>query len=438
MPGKLAQLKPACTSPAAPANTTPAPDWCGRYREVRQASVALAEDLTPEDCALQSMPDASPIKWHLAHTSWFFETFVLEQTQPGYRHFHPQYRVLFNSYYVAVGERHPRPERGLISRPSLDDIQRYRVHVDLAMQRVLQKTASLDPALLGLITLGLHHEQQHQELMLTDLKHLLSRNPLKPAYRPLHPTVGHAATALSWIHYPAREHHIGVNAAPGEFIFDNESPRHRVFNEGYALASRLVTNGEYLAFIADGGYTRAELWLSEGWDVAQAQRWQAPLYWEKPGADWQHFTLAGMQDIDPAAPVYHVSYFEADAYARRAQARLPSEAEWEAAAAHCPLDGNFAEYNNLRALAATPGAHHTPQQLYGDVWEWTQSAYAPYPGYRAAPGAVGEYNGKFMVNQYVLRGGSFATPRSHIRASYRNFFPAAARWRFSGIRLARP
>lgn len=442
MSAKLTQLNPSRKTPALPANAHPASDWGSRYRAVRMASVALAAGLTPEDCALQSMPDASPIKWHLAHTSWFFETFVLEQAQPGYRHFHPQYRVLFNSYYVAVGARHPRPERGLISRPSLDDIQRYRTHVDQAMLQLLLDPGALSAPLLDLITLGLHHEQQHQELMLTDLKHLLSRNPLKPAYRPLHTGVrAGAAAALTWIDYPAGEHHIGTDLAPGEFIFDNESPRHRVFNERYALASRLVTNGDYSAFMSDGGYARPELWLSEGWDLAQAQRWQAPLYWEKRGDGWQHFTLTGLQAIDPTEPVYHVSYFEADAYARWAQARLPSEAEWEAAAAHCPSDGNFVENNNLRPLrapAAPARTPHAPQQLFGDVWEWTQSAYAPYPGYRAAPGAVGEYNGKFMVNQYVLRGGSFATPRSHIRASYRNFFPAAARWQFSGIRLARP
>jgi ergothioneine biosynthesis protein EgtB len=408
----------------------------GRYTLVRQASMALITGLSAEDCALQSMPDASPIKWHLAHTSWFFETFVLEQAISGYQHFHPQFRVLFNSYYVGVGERHPRAERGVLSRPSLDEILQYREHVDIGMQQVIRDGDALPASLRTLIELGLNHEQQHQELMLTDLKHLLSRNPLKPAYGDAQRMRGDLPiAALQWINCAGGLHEIGHDGR--EFAFDNELPKHCVFLERYALGSRLITNGDYRAFIEDGGYARSELWLSEGWDTMQAQHWQAPLYWEEREGQWQAFTLFGMEEPDPTAPVCHVSYFEADAYARWAGARLPSEAEWENAALRVATDGNFVEDGALRPLPARGGTGAAPQQMFGDVWEWTHSAYAPYPGYRAAPGAVGEYNGKFMVNQYVLRGGSFATPRSHIRASYRNFFPAAARWQFSGIRLAR-
>jgi ergothioneine biosynthesis protein EgtB len=347
--------------------------------------------------------------------------------------------VLFNSYYVGVGERHPRPERGLLSRPSLDEILRYREHVDGYMQRVMLERELLPPDLRGLIELGLHHEQQHQELMLTDLKHLLSRNPLKPAYRNAKVKSGTGAVeyaaSLQWIHCPGGLNSIGHDGAG--FAFDNEQPRHRVFVEGHALASRLVTNGEYLAFIGDGGYTRHDLWLSEGWDAMQAQRWQAPLYWEKCESEWQIYSLFGMAAPDLSAPVCHVSYFEADAYARWAGARLPFEAEWEIAASQANVKGNFLDDGALQPLPAATEHSPLPQQLFGDVWEWTHSAYGPYPGYRTAPGAVGEYNGKFMANQYVLRGGSFATPHSHIRASYRNFFPAVSRWQFSGIRLAR-
>ncbi len=407
-----------------------------RYTRVRQASVALSAGLSAEDCALQSMPDASPIKWHLAHTSWFFETFILEQAISGYRHFRPEYRVLFNSYYVGVGERHPRAERGLLSRPAREEILQYREHVDRGMQCVMSRADALPRKLRDLIELGLNHEQQHQELMLTDLKHLLSRNPLKPAYRnAMGESVAESAASLRWIDCPGGLHSAGHDGAG--FAFDNEQPRHRVFIERHALASRLVTNGEYLAFIGDGGYARHDLWLSEGWDVMQAHRWQAPLYWERCEGEWQAFSLFGMAALDPAAPVCHVSYFEADAYARWAGARLPFETEWEVAASPLNVEGNFAEEGAMQPLPDAAEYSLLPRQLFGDVWEWTHSAYAPYPGYRAAPGAVGEYNGKFMSNQYVLRGGSFATPRAHIRASYRNFFPSGARWQFSGIRLAR-
>jgi ergothioneine biosynthesis protein EgtB len=401
-----------------------------RYERTRAATLALAAGLSAEDCALQSMPDASPVKWHLAHTSWFFETFVLEPRVPGYRVFDPRFRVLFNSYYVQVGERHPRPERGLLSRPGLDQILAYRAHVDAALVRWLQTAAAADA--LELVELGVHHEQQHQELILTDLKHLLSHNPLRPAYRAQAAAARVAAQPLSWLGFPSGLREIG-HAGEG-FCFDNERPRHRVYLNAFELASRAVTNGEYLAFMQDGGYARPQLWLSDGWDARGAQQWNAPAYWERDAGGWQLFTLQGMRPLDPAEPVAHLSYYEADAYARWADARLPTEAEWETAAAGSAVRGNFVESG---ALHPQPAAGGGLLQLYGDVWEWTASAYLGYPGYRPAAGAVGEYNGKFMVNQFVLRGGSCATPGSHVRASYRNFFPPAARWQFSGLRLAR-
>jgi ergothioneine biosynthesis protein EgtB len=407
-----------------------------RFREVRDATMALSNGLSAEDCALQSMPDASPVKWHLAHTSWFFETFVLERAIHDYRPFHPQYRVLFNSYYVSVGERHPRPERGLLSRPGLEDVFRYREHVDHWMQSVLHDPEALPQSVRDLIELGLHHEQQHQELLVTDVKHLFSCNPLKPAFRKS--TRGHGSGVTEqagWVPFPGGLTYMGHEG--DGFAFDNEMPRHRVFLEKYELAHRPVTNQDYAAFMEDGGYQRPEFWLSEGWDISNARGWQAPLYWEKGNGGWQTFTLAGLESLEWEAPVCHVSFFEADAYARWAGARLPSEAEWEAAAVQVAVEGNFAEKGALRPLPVLAGTSPLPRQLFGDVWEWTSSSYTPYPGYRAPWGAVGEYNGKFMVNQYVLRGGSYASPQSHIRATYRNFFPAAVRWQFTGIRLAR-
>ena len=405
-----------------------------QFEAVRQQSERLTLPLSAEDCALQSMPDASPVKWHLAHTTWFFETFILEPSQPGYHAFHPQFRVLFNSYYVAVGARHPRPERGLLSRPPFDEVLAYRRHVDRHMAELLA-AASLSPSLRGLVELGIHHEQQHQELILTDVKHLLSRNPLKPAYCDPPPVAATRVEPLAWIVQPDGIRQIGHGG--GGFCFDNEEPRHRVFLDAFEIATRPVTNGEYLEFIADGGYDKPALWLAEGWDVRTAQCWSAPLYWERDGDNWRTFTLHGMQPLAQNEPVCHVSFFEADAYARWAGARLPTEAEWETFAAGIPLEGNFVEGGRVHPATCTPGDEAHAAQVYGDVWEWTRSAYEPYPGYRVAAGAVGEYNGKFMANQYVLRGGSCATPSSHIRASYRNFFPAAARWQFSGIRLAR-
>ena len=402
-----------------------------RYRTIRQTSAALAAPLSAEDCALQSMPDASPVKWHLAHTTWFFETFVLEG-RPRYRPFDPAYRVLFNSYYNAIGKRHPRPERGLLSRPSLEEVLAYRRHVDDAMSKLLE-SAAFDPSLLEL---GLQHEQQHQELILTDLKHLLSRNPLKPAYQRQWPLTPIRARKPHWIAFAGGLHDIG-HAGTG-FAFDNEMPRHRVWLEPFEIASHPVTHGDFIRFIEDGGYRRPQLWLSAGWDLVVARGWQAPLYWVQRDGGWHTFTLHGEVAVDPNTPICHVSLFEADAYARWADARLPTEAEWEVAAREAPARGNFMESAALHPLASRedPPAGRL-SQAFGDVWEWTRSEYAPYPGFRTAAGAVGEYNGKFMANQYVLRGGSCATPREHIRPSYRNFFPAEARWQFSGVRLAR-
>jgi ergothioneine biosynthesis protein EgtB len=406
-----------------------------RLAEVRAATEDLAHGLSPEDCAIQSMPDASPVKWHLAHTTWFFETFVLERGLRGYRPFDPAFRVLFNSYYNAVGEKRPRPERGLLSRPGLDQVLAYRRHVDEALGRLLAG-AALAPEFAGLIELGIHHEQQHEELILTDLKHLLSRNPLRPAYQRPWPLTPVAQRKRGWIDFAAGVADIG-HAGPG-FCFDNETPRHRVWLDAFRIATHPVTHGDFIEFVEDGGYRRPELWLSAGWDAVQARGWQAPAYWEHRDGGWQTFTLHGMAPVDPNTPVCHVSFYEAEAFARWANERLPTEAEWEVAARAAPVDGNFLESRALHPLALREApAGGAPAQVFGDVWEWTRSDYGPYPGYRAPEGAVGEYNGKFMSGQYVLRGGSCATPASHIRATYRNFFPADARWQFSGLRLAR-
>jgi len=406
-----------------------------RYLGVRRATGALAEPLSAEDCVIQSMPDASPTKWHLGHTTWFFETFILEPSLPGYRPFHPAFRVLFNSYYNAVGRKHPRPERGMLSRPALDDVLDYRAHVDEALAALLAD-GGLDADRLALVELGIQHEQQHQELILTDVKHLLSLNPLRPVYSKSWPLTSVHATRPAWIPVMGGVHAIGHDGAG--FAFDNEAPRHRAWLEDFEIASQLVTHHEYLAFMEDGGYRRPELWLSAGWECVAARGWEAPLYWQRADDGWHTFTLHGMAPVEPNTPVCHLSLFEADAYARWAGARLPTEIEWEVAAANVPREGNFLESGMLHPLALRePPAASSLAQAFGDVWEWTRSDYAPYPGFRAAPGAVGEYNGKFMANQYVLRGGSCVTPASHIRATYRNFFPADARWQFSGLRLAR-
>jgi ergothioneine biosynthesis protein EgtB len=374
------------------------------------------------------------VKWHLAHTSWFFETFLLESVS-GYRPLDPVYRALFNSYYHSVGEPYARPERGVLTRPGLAEVRAYRRHVDEACLSLLERGA-LSPAQCTRVELGLHHEQQHQELILTDLKHLFAKNPLDPVYRVQRREDSRRVTPrLAWHTYPTGLREIG-HAGAG-FAFDNEGPRHRVFVHGFDLASRLVTNGEYLAFVQDRGYERPELWLSDGWAAVCANAWRAPLYWRERDGALQQFTLAGLRDLAPDEPVTHLSAYEADAYARWVGARLPTEAEWEVVAAEAKIAGNFVESGRLHPAAAAGAPAAGPLQLFGDVWEWTSSAYVPYPGYRPPAGALGEYNGKFMANQIVLRGGSCATPISHIRASYRNFFHPDARWQFSGIRLAR-
>jgi ergothioneine biosynthesis protein EgtB len=406
-----------------------------KYLAIRQVTCALAAPLSAEDCAIQSMPDASPVKWHLAHTAWFFETFVLGPHQAGYTPFEPLYRVLFNSYYNAVGDRHPRPERGMLSRPPLEEVLAYRDHVDAAMLELLGR-GSAPEAVESLIELGLQHEQQHQELILTDVKHLFSRNPLKPAYQKQRLLSPVQPPKRGWISFGAGIYEIG-HAGAG-FCFDNETPRHRVWLNAFQIASHPVTQGEFIEFIEEGGYRRPELWLAAGWDAVTVRGWQAPLYWERRDGHWWAFTLHGLVPVDPLAPVCHVSFYEADAFARWAKARLPTEAEWEVAARGAALAGNFLESGVLHPLPPREvAADGTLAQAFGDVWEWTRSDYGPYPGFRPAAGAVGEYNGKFMSGQYVLRGGSCATPSSHIRVSYRNFFPPDARWQFSGLRLAR-
>lgn len=421
------------------------------YTKVREDTMRLANGLSEEDCVVQSMPDASPVKWHLAHTTWFFETFLLERFEPAFAPFNPAFRVLFNSYYNGIGEKHPRSERGLLTRPPLEEVRAFRRHVDGRMLALLSST-DLTPALASLVELGLHHEQQHQELILTDLKHLLSCNPLKPAYHKPWPLAQVAARQHAWMDIDGGLVSIGQDVADPDagFAFDNEGPRHSEFLRPYALAAYPVSHGDFMEFVDDGAYRQPQYWLSLGWDTVQARGWQAPGYWEKRDGRWHTFTLHGMAEIDAHTPVCHVSYFEADAFARWAaqtypqrwgDARLPTEAEWEHAAVlrqADPLRGNFVESGALHPMPArTVSAAGALHQMFGDIWEWTQSSYAPYPGFRAAPGAVGEYNGKFMCNQYVLRGGSCATPVAHIRATYRNFFQPEARWQFSGLRLAK-
>ncbi len=406
-----------------------------KFERVRRTTETLCEPLEPEDCQVQSMPDVSPTKWHVAHTTWFFETLILEK-EPRYRVFDPNFRVLFNSYYNTVGAQHPRPERGLLSRPTLDQVRGYRHWVDRQMTTLVLTCSVRDlEALAPLVELGLNHEQQHQELMLMDVKHVFWSNPLRPTYRRADPREATRAPELRWIVFPEGLPWIGHGG--NTFAYDNETPRHRAFVGAFRLASRLVTNREYLDFIADGGYTRPELWLADGWKAVTAERWEAPLYWETRGGQRWHMTLHGMQPLDLDAPVCHVSYYEADAFARWAGARLPSEEEWETAAADTAIAGNFAESGALEPLAVhAPSGSDALLQLYGDVWEWTRSPYVAYPGYRQPAGPVGEYNAKFMCNQLVLRGGACVTPQDHIRLTYRNFFAAANRWQFAGIRLA--
>lgn len=397
------------------------------YRTVRSASVTLADPLSPEDQCIQSMPDASPTKWHLAHTTWFFETVLLQPHASGYRCFNPRFQYLFNSYYEALGPRHPRPQRGLLTRPSVQEVHAYRAHVDAGVERLLDGIAEAAWAEVEpLLTLGLHHEQQHQELLVTDILHALSCNPLLPAYRPAAAPALRLATvvpAMQWRAQPGG--HVEIGHGGAGFAFDNETPRHRALLRPFAIADRLVNCGDYAQFIADGGYRRPELWLSDGWAAVQSQGWRAPPYWLAPddprlglqggaAAGWQLFGLNGVRPLDHEAPVSQLSFYEAAAYAEWAGARLPTEFEWEAA---CADEGMT--------------------EMTGHVWQWTRSSYDPYPGFRPMPGVAAEYNGKFMVGQLVLRGGSVATPEGHSRPSYRNFFPPAARWQFSGLRLAK-
>lgn len=417
--------------------------YAARYNEIRQQSESLAAHLSAEDQQVQSMPDASPTKWHLAHTTWFFETFLLRSYAAGYGEFDPAYRYLFNSYYEAIGPRQLRAERGLITRPSLDDVLAYRLHVDEAVAALFDAAA---PQLLedmrGLVELGLHHEQQHQELILMDIKHVLSRNPFGPSYRKKEPVAVFSTHELRWFDVPGGLYRLGRDDERG-FAYDNEGPAHETAVQEFAIASRCVTNAEYQAFIEDGGYERAEFWHSDGWAQIRQEGWRAPLYWQQDDDDnWVEFTFAGLCPLYHDAPVCHVSYYEAAAYAAWTGRRLPTEAEWEVAAryfdvSHRPGAGaNQLASGYLRPIPAGDGDPDAPHGMLGDVWEWTESAYSPYPGFKAAPGAVGEYNGKFMINQMVLRGASCVTPPGHARITYRNFFYPHQRWAFSGFRLA--
>lgn len=405
------------------------------YSDVRRFSEQLAAPLSPEDCVIQSMPDVSPTKWHLAHTTWFFETFVLAANVADYRPFHPRFGYLFNSYYNSIGERHPRPQRGLLSRPSLEEVLAYRRAVDERMAELLHNDELYTHEVAKVVEIGLHHEQQHQELLLTDIKHVLSCNPLKPLYREAAQPEPARFPDMGWLCFDEQLAWIGHEG--DSFAYDNETPRHRSFIESFRLADRLVTNGEFLEFIEAGGYSKPELWLSDGWYTVTERQWNAPLYWEKQDGQWYSHTLARFRPIAEDEPVCHVSYFEADAYARWRGVRLPTELEWEVAAASQPIAGNFVESEAFHPRPlSTVGGSDALGQIYGDVWEWTQSQYTPYPGYAPPDGALGEYNGKFMCNQFVLRGGSCATSQAHIRPTYRNFFPPDARWQFTGIRLA--
>ncbi len=413
----------------------PAIDLPSSFQAVRRQTEILAEPLEPEDFVVQSMPDASPVKWHLAHTTWFFETFLLKAALPDYQPRYPQYNFLFNSYYNTIGERIPRDRRGLLSRPSIGEVQRYRQEIDT---RVEDWLSSVDEVTLerfaSIITLGLNHEQQHQELILTDLKHAFASNPLRPIYRDREPDkIVENVCKLTWSSFEAGVRQVGHTG--GGFAFDNEGPRHSEYVDAFSIADRPSTNRDYLEFMNDGGYDRPEFWLSDGWAARKRLGWTAPLYWEEANGSWLTMTLAGMTPLNLDEPVTHVSFYEADAFARWSDARLATEAEWEIASADRPIEGNFLESGRYHPapLEAVEGG---PSRLFGDVWEWTRSPYSPYPGYKPASGALGEYNGKFMCNQMVLRGGSCASPITHIRSTYRNFFGPEARWQFSGIRLA--
>jgi len=402
------------------------------FLQTRALTSRLVEPLTAEDCNVQSSIEVSPPKWHLAHTTWFFEKFILEDFVPGYRPFDTQFSFLFNSYYHGVGAFHPKFARSILSRPSLKEVLTYRADVDESIQSFLSRPQPSMEKILPLVELGIHHEQQHQELLMMDIKHNFAAHPLRPLYRPSASKLPMKVARLEWKEFSGGLREVG-HGGPG-FSFDNEKPRHQTFLTPFRLANRLITNEEFLAFIDDKGYERAELWLSEGWDEVKRSQWSAPLYWEKDTKGWQVMTLGGMVPLVEAEPVCHVSYFEADAFARWSGKRLPTESEWEIAASDIPINGNFLDSGRLQPSPGDPSG--SLSQMWGDVWEWTSSSYSAYPGYRPLPGVIGEYNGKFMVNQQVLRGGCAVTPLSHIRASYRNFYPASSRWQFSGIRLA--
>lgn len=407
-----------------------------RLQRVRHTSEQICAPLAVEDHVIQSMPDVSPPKWHLAHVTWFFEAFLLKPYLHGYRTPEPLYDHLFNSYYQTHGHPFPRARRGLLSRPTVAEVMSFRAHVDQGLKTLLDAPPPAHAAAIAeRLELGLHHEQQHQELLLMDIKHIFAQNPLCPAYRADLPHATHGRQQpLRWHSYPTGLYEIGHDG--DAFAFDCERPRHRVFLDGFRLASRPVSNGDYLAFIMDGGYARPELWLADGWSLVGDAGWQAPLYWSHEEDGWHEMTLGGLRPLDHQAPVCHLSFYEADAYATWAGARLPSEAEWEVAAQQATVAGNLLDSDYLQPMAASDEPTEAPQQLFGDVWEWTASAYRPYPGFRALPGSLGEYNGKFMSGQMVLRGGCCATPAEHVRSTYRNFFYPHMRWAFSGLRLA--
>jgi ergothioneine biosynthesis protein EgtB len=407
----------------------PAPDLAARYHSVRERTESLCRPLATDDCQVQSAPEVSPPKWHLAHVTWFFETFLLKPYLPGYRPLDERYEQLFNSYYNGVGPQLARDQRHVLSRPTIEEVYRYRAHVDRHMEQLLD-TASGRREAAGRIELGLHHEQQHQELLLMDIKRNFFANPIYPAYHEQPREHGRQRERLRWLERAGGVGAIGYEGSG--FAFDNEKPQHRVFLEDYQIASRPVTNGEYLEFIEAGGYDEPALWLADGWTVIKERGWRAPLYWVRIDECWHEMTLHGMRPLVPDAPVCHVSWYEADAYARWCVARLPTEAEWETAAARNAVEGNFSDSGRYQPQPTQAGA-----AWFGDVWQWTASPYTPYPGYRPLPGALGEYNGKFMANQYVLRGGSCATPQDHVRLTYRNFFYPHDRWAYAGIRLAR-
>lgn len=404
------------------------------YKRIRAFTEELCILLLTEDYVIQSMPDVSPTKWHLAHTTWFWEAFVLRKFDKNYKSINDQYNYLFNSYYVQVGERWTRSNRGLLSRPTVEQVYEYRHDVDKAMFNFFTETDDKDIHNMNVnINIGLNHEQQHQELMLTDIKHVFSINPLYPVYKENSTETSREIQQIKWIEFDEGVKEIGYNG--NDFFYDNEKPRHKVYLNSYQLASRLVTNAEYIEFIEDGGYNEVTLWLSDGIAAVENNGWSAPLYWEKINDEWHYYTLNGFKKVNPYEPVCHVSQYEADAFAQWYGARLPTESEWENASANIKLEGNFVDNRHFHPLATKEGKGL--QQMYGDLWEWTRSDYAPYPGYKIPPGAIGEYNGKFMSGQVVLRGGSCATSLNHIRNTYRNFFPPAARWQFMGIRLAK-